>query len=91
MKYNSFQLNHLNYNKKDYGSNFKFEKSVLLKSPDFLDESKTDENLYIYYSFDIKNTDSDIKNFKLNNYLELMNFKVKLTLQSMQEIAKIFW
>lgn len=55
-------------------SNFKFEKSVLLKSPDFLDESKTDENLYIYYSFDIKNTDSDIKNFKLNNYLELMNF-----------------
>jgi hypothetical protein len=55
-------------------SNFKFEKSVLLKSPDFLDESKTDENLYIYYSFDIKNPDSDIKNFKLNNYLELMNF-----------------
>lgn len=55
-------------------SNFKFEKSVLLKSPDFLDESKTDENLYIYYSFDIKNTDSDIKNFKLHNFLELMNF-----------------
>ena len=55
-------------------SNFRFEKSVLMKSPDFLDHSKTDKILYFFYSFDIKNTDENIKKFKLNSNVELMNF-----------------
>ena len=55
-------------------SNFKLEKCVIIKEPDFIDYSKTNEELWVFYSFDIKNTDDDIKNFGLNIDIGLMNF-----------------
>jgi hypothetical protein len=55
-------------------SNFKIEKSVLLKEPKFTDESKTDETYYFYYNFEIKNNDEDLKKFELFNELILDNF-----------------
>jgi hypothetical protein len=55
-------------------SNFKFEKSVIIKSPKFTDDSKIEKDIYLYYSLDLKNNVEDVRNFTLFSSVILNKF-----------------
>lgn len=71
-------------------SNFKFERNVILKSPKFIDDSQIEKEVYVYYSFDLKNNIEDIQNFRINPYITLYKFNNMDQLKSLNTQVRFF-
>jgi hypothetical protein len=55
-------------------SNFKFEKSIVTKTPDMLENYKIKNKVLIFYSFDLVNNNEDVQNFMISAGLTLDKF-----------------
>jgi hypothetical protein len=71
-------------------SNFKFEKSVILKSPKFTDDSQIEKQVFLYYSLDLKNNVEDIQNFKINSSVVLNKFNNMDQLKELNTKVRFF-
>ncbi|WP_395616683.1 hypothetical protein [Aquirufa sp.] len=55
-------------------SNFKFEKSIVTKTPDMLENNKVKKKVLVFYSFDLVNKNEAVQNFMISAGLSLKNF-----------------
>ena len=55
-------------------SNFKFEKSIVTKTPDMLENNLIKKKVLLFYSFDLVNKNEDVQNFMISAGLSLDKF-----------------